>query len=741
MSNLTSILPSQPVDYNLSLGNSQTLLAGKPQDTSESFAQNPQQNAIVQKFRNYRPGIFWTNGNKKYTKESEIANQSQYIQPLRILAIYDEKYGLLENEQKDNLIKEIDSRYKNGIAFLDNAILQSPGGYYAPEMFLTTDDRVFYAFKSDDGRYRYANAKNFPVQLSPLPLLKNGKNVSKPTAQAKADKAKITKPVVAASPQLKSKSTTTQPQATEAASAKGKPGSPEQAAILEPVIPVFQLAESFDPKDSFYRIIYADAGNNIKSFVFTFLPARETKAGNWNVPEARAGLPFQTKMRHKMQVIPGAGPIVQTIGINGTTITLVGALLGNEVINEDFKTTAPTNRPIYSNTNKVLGSPAYAEGVYPGSLPSGAYNKLQQLTERLVYPGRPVTIELKPTNNQSTFQMKADGSNNKIGDFIRLTGVITAIRSHYAHSDRVYYALDFFVTDYPNLPPAVPNVRVLSAGELKTVANDPENPYGFLLSLPKTKQDKVAKILGGLTEFENDELITIINKLKPEERLKAIEAYGAKHPPSLKKKRAQQPQAIEDSLAYKAIKGKLKTKSPNRTQEDVDFSSLTKLNLLTATQRRELEATLAKTPENKQLKVVYDYIETNLTEKQIKAAESPRASLQTTTPIGDGLDFNEQLATASPTATEQTAVSSNFVETTPTEFNPIGNIIASLSTNASDNIYGAATTTNVLPAIDNILNIGLRPAQQKQTLQQLAASADLTPQQLDNLNQAISRYA
>jgi len=222
---------------------------------------------------------------------------------------------------------------------------------------------------------------------------------------------------------------------------------------------VEDFSNKFNPATAFYRIIYTDNQNNTKAFIFTFLPARETKMGNWNVPEARTGMPIQTKMRHKMQVIPGAGPIVQTIGVNGTTITVVGALLGNEVVDQDFVGAGPlTNRRYELGTFNG----AETDGIYNAGLPRGAYDKVQELTNRLVYPGRPVTIEIKPSNTQATFQMGI--GKNKIEDFIRMTGVVTAVRVQYAHSDRCYYALDLFVTSYPNQPVTLnPDINALAS--------------------------------------------------------------------------------------------------------------------------------------------------------------------------------------------------------------------------------------------------------------------------------------
>jgi hypothetical protein len=488
MSDLTSILASTFLPETPSLNNSQTLIASGNIFNSGGFTAEAGTAEILKAFGNYRPRTIpekFTNGD--LIVRARQFTTSHYVRPENIKAVYLVNKGLVPAGELPGYVSAQDSFFENSsdaARLLNNNIDYSPSGFIRVGMILDVNNKVSYLYKgviAGAARYVHDQVDTYPIPKNPPPLIgqaasdatkKTGATLTNPRPVPTVSKPPTVKP--GKKPGADANSTNPEPElgitgAQAAAAAANKPGAPA-ADTKAPVsdTPVFKLSEKFDPAANFFRIIYADAGNSIKSFVFTFLPARETKIGNWNVPEARTGVPIQTKMRHKMQVVPGAGPIVQTIGINGTTVTLVGALLGNEVIAEDFATGGPNSRPIYANSNKVQGTNTYAEGAYPGALPSGAYDKAVELQRRLVYPGRPVTIEIKPSSTQATFQMKADGSTNRIGDFIRMTGVITAIRLQHAHSDRCYYALDLFVTDYPEAPAAKPNTnQVLKDSDLK----------------------------------------------------------------------------------------------------------------------------------------------------------------------------------------------------------------------------------------------------------------------------------
>lgn len=473
MSDLNSILANTLLPETASLNNSQTLIASGNTFNSGGFTEAAGTQETLKAFGNYRTykNAIRNSQGKLITRGRDLPGLT-YVPPSNIKAIYREGIGLVPN--KDAIAARLDERFFN-LSELQLIIQptadQALDGFYHAGMILTNSGEVVYIVQSvsTGSSIWHVKADKYDVLKNPPPLI----GQTAPAVTKKAETTAKPNPASGQKPGTPAKSdvpllggfvvSSQEILASTLPAAANKPGAPSAdiaAAVSD--TPVFKLNEKFDPAANFFRIIYADAGSNIKSFVFTFLPARETKIGNWNVPEARTGVPIQTKMRHKMQVVPGAGPIVQTIGINGTTVTLVGALLGNEVIAEDFATGGPNSKPIYSTSNKFQGTNTYAEGAYPGALPSGAYDKAVELQRRLVYPGRPVTIEIKPSNTQATFQMKADGSTNKIGDFIRMTGVITAIRLQHAHSDRCYYALDLFVTDYPDAPAAKLNANTIT---------------------------------------------------------------------------------------------------------------------------------------------------------------------------------------------------------------------------------------------------------------------------------------
>jgi hypothetical protein len=693
MSDLTSILASTFLPETPSLNNSQTLIASGNIANSRKDITVAEEQEILKTFGNYRPLQKPETVNYKIIMRASQFTTASYVPAYKIKAIYLANKGLVPQSELSAYVTLQDKQYIQS----DRQDLINPDGFIRVGMILNTNNKISYLFKGAIG-YIHDPADTYPAVKNPQPLLGQASEaVSKP--EPKTTSKSDQKP----DPTTKSPEPTGAQAAAAAANKPGAPAADTKAPVSD--TPVFKLSEKFDPAANFFRIIYADAGNSIKSFVFTFLPARETKIGNWNVPEARTGVPIQTKMRHKMQVVPGAGPIVQTIGINGTTVTLVGALLGNEVIAEDFATGGPNSRPIYASSNKVQGTNTYAEGAYPGALPSGAYDKALELQRRLVYPGRPVTIEIKPSSTQATFQMKADGSTNKIGDFIRMTGVITAIRLQHAHSDRCYYALDLFVTEYPEAPAAKPNTeQVLKAANSKylgpTIGGRPD---AIVRAEDDLEELKKSKTLSGVKiDGRPAEIVRAENKLAEIKKKFDVTIDG--RPASLVTEEADKPKKD-----YAKIKAKL-----------------------TAAQKAQLKKILELAPKEKK----------ELLEKNYLDNTGLRASLDTRLGIDEGIDYAEQLANANPeAASESSAIAADYLATIPTNQAPVGLSIASISEQLSNNIQAAATSDSVLSAISNATAGTLRPAQQKAALEQIASRTDLDPTQINYLTDAIGRYA
>jgi hypothetical protein len=688
MSDLTSILASTFLPETPSLNNSQTLIASGNIANSRKDITVAEEQEILKTFGNYRPLQKPETVNYKIIMRASQFTTASYVPAYKIKAIYLANKGLVPQSELSAYVTLQDKQYIQS----DRQDLINPDGFIRVGMILNTNNKISYLFKGAIG-YIHDPADTYPAVKNPQPLLGQASEaVSKP--EPKTTSKSDQKP----DPTTKSPEPTGAQAAAAAANKPGAPAADTKAPVSD--TPVFKLSEKFDPAANFFRIIYADAGNSIKSFVFTFLPARETKIGNWNVPEARTGVPIQTKMRHKMQVVPGAGPIVQTIGINGTTVTLVGALLGNEVIAEDFATGGPNSRPLYASANKVQGTNTYAEEAYPGALPRGAYDKAVELQRRLVYPGRPVTIEIKPSSTQATFQMKANGSTNKIGDFIQMTGVITAIRLQHAHSDRCYYALDLFVTEYPEAPAAKPNTNAVIREYSKSIEQIRAANYTPAKDYSQTPEvAKAVKALAALNTKDSKATKEDISKAEAELST-ALKRAEAKDNPKVQTTKQKD---------YAKIKAKL-----------------------TAAQKAQLKKILELAPKNKR----------ELLEKNYLDKTGLRASLDTRLGIDEGIDYAEQLANANPeAASESSAIAADYLAATPTNQAPVGLAIASISEQLTKNIQAAATADNVLSAISNATAGTLRPAQQKAALEQIAARPDLDATQLNYLADAIGRYA
>jgi hypothetical protein len=260
-----------------------------------------------------------------------------------------------------------------------------------------------------------------------------------------------------------SKPATNQTKQTTTASASGSSSPPPSAAseltekykkTLEAVRAIQQktvgTADELNLKDDygddvFYRIIYEEKEGLFRSYNFVLLPARETKLGSWNVPEVRAGLPLTATMKHKIMTVPGAGPIVQTIGIAGTTFNLIGALIGTEYLSDMYAIgpSASGGTPL----SAVKTQPATAEIFRKFDLQKAAMARVEDMLTKLVYPGRSVTVEVKGAPNQSTFE---EGK-TKAKDFLRYTAIIKSARIHYVTVDRAYYNLELFITSYPKV--------------------------------------------------------------------------------------------------------------------------------------------------------------------------------------------------------------------------------------------------------------------------------------------------
>jgi hypothetical protein len=742
MSNLTAISPSGSVNYTPTLNNSPILNTsskfglGEVYQISAGTGLSPQQ----QDLQNYSLDFILKLQGKTITRIRDIAVDQIATNNITALCVdgviltgsaiatFSESYNRLKYDQ-------IQIAFAQSILGGNSKYDFSAGGFRVVAVILSNSGRVNSVIKSDGGFLWQGPAvretKNNPP---PKQEFKSATVVAAPTVVATPATSTKTKPEVAAQPATDTTPTSELEVAKTEAVTQEKPGAPDTVKSQVPDIPEIKFAESFNPDSNFYRIIYKDSNNNPKAFVFTFLPARETKIGNWNVPEAKAGLPIQTKMRHKMQVIPGAGPLVQTVGINGTTLTLVGALLGNEVIAEDFSGPGLSSiQPIYPNTE------------YAGKLPRGAYDKTQELTQRLVYPGKPVTVEVKPSSNQATFQM----ASNTIGDFIRFTGVVTAVRIHYAHSDRAYYALDLFVTEYPNAPAATPN-RIVSDSKdkdaaIKAAKASKEDVYAFFDGLPEAQRKQVAAAVDKLNLDQRAELIDKLSNADPKNRLEVFEQYI--------KKPTTTTYSVLDTKLTKAERAQMLkvATSPDNKAYPLAFTFtralpsgystvlLASYNALNQKQKADIDSQLKVSKPEDRYDIFVGYIRT--LSNPTKAKPKKLSAIQTATPIDEGYAFDRELISKYEGEVSETSVlAADYISNSQLTTAPIGAVVRQNEAQSILNIESAARDNNVMAAINHIGNSQLRPPQRIKALENILASSAISPSQADNLNIVLNRY-
>jgi hypothetical protein len=184
------------------------------------------------------------------------------------------------------------------------------------------------------------------------------------------------------------------------------------------------------PKDTFYiryQEYSKDSTNKINYFNFSLPPAIETTMqysasgpfrGNSNVPEVKAGIPIRTVVKHRIINFLGNTPITQTIGVESSFLTLVGAFIGNESSTSEAKTSASLN-PVY---------------VDPNSDKDSAYTKAKLFDEKVVQPGRPIRVFIKTQEP------------NKKTSTINLAGTITDFRLYAVRRNKAYYSITISIT-------------------------------------------------------------------------------------------------------------------------------------------------------------------------------------------------------------------------------------------------------------------------------------------------------
>jgi hypothetical protein len=189
---------------------------------------------------------------------------------------------------------------------------------------------------------------------------------------------------------------------------------------------------------SFFHIRYADCAGRERVFKFSLLPAIESNlrysstsrlsaGGGATVPEVKPGLLKRTTLNVKRFNVPGGPPAIQVLGTEQTLWQLVGALIGNEVRDEERGRRAQELYPAWPSDEdpKLLNASWVAH----------------YFDEQVVQTGRSVEVHI--------YSHSRGGSD--LGDRnleIRFRAVMQSARYFVTRQDRVYYAFDFWVTEY-----------------------------------------------------------------------------------------------------------------------------------------------------------------------------------------------------------------------------------------------------------------------------------------------------
>jgi hypothetical protein len=188
-----------------------------------------------------------------------------------------------------------------------------------------------------------------------------------------------------------------------------------------------------------FTITFIDSEDNTsKYFNFALLPAIETTAnrGQGGVPEVKPGIVTMTSMKYKNFLIPGATPVIQSIGVQSTVHQFVGAFIGSENISN--MATRATMDFVYP---LVATDP-------PWTNIENSFNKAKMFDHKVVQSGRPITME-----------MRSDV------DYV-YEGVIVGFKFYAVRADRAYYTMDLLGTNYPRQKPPLTKEDYITDGTL-----------------------------------------------------------------------------------------------------------------------------------------------------------------------------------------------------------------------------------------------------------------------------------
>lgn len=229
-----------------------------------------------------------------------------------------------------------------------------------------------------------------------------------------------------------------------------------------------------DNKKDIFTVEFKDLNGKKGTFHFDLLPAIENRGGGniraGDVPEVKPGILRMLETRHKNIVVPGATPVVQSIGIKSALVNLVGCFTGVEGKSAEVK---------YRN------DPLLAKYGDKSDPPTNAYEKATAFHNEVVLPMTQVKVTVQ-----------ASVGSNGVMKMV-YEGVIIKFKDYAVRSNRNYYTIDLLVTSY-----AAHKISSLSEIDKATQGASEENKQKVIEAEEAVKkaEEKFEKAKSDLTE-------------------------------------------------------------------------------------------------------------------------------------------------------------------------------------------------------------------------------------------------
>ena len=205
------------------------------------------------------------------------------------------------------------------------------------------------------------------------------------------------------------------------------------------------LINSSASTPSYFKIRYFTAAGVAQYIHFALMPVVNPEGEARSIPEATPGIMINQKMKRRHIIVPGAAPVVQTIGIDRRDIKIVGLITGAEAISSNSSLAKSDLIDSYGGIdNKTAEKSKIA-------LNSGNFIAKVINTE-VILPGRPVQFEMFSTEAISLSSNSSDYTPSNVGDVatVSLSGelIVESFRRYVSRHDRVYYTLEGLITDF-----------------------------------------------------------------------------------------------------------------------------------------------------------------------------------------------------------------------------------------------------------------------------------------------------